>query len=64
MYSGNSGRVTNAADYDATLSGMKERILVVNDEDPIREIICSMLSVEGYECRGATGNSALLLLTL
>ena len=64
MYSGNSGRVTNPADYDATLSGMKERILVVNDDDPIREIICSMLTVEGYECREATGGlNALTLLS-
>jgi CheY-like chemotaxis protein len=55
MYSGNSGRVTNPADYDATLSSMKEHILVVNDDGPIREIICSMLTVEGYKCREATG---------
>jgi len=64
MYSGNSGRVTTAADYDATLSGMKERILVVNDDDPIREIICSMLTAAGYQCREATGGLNALSLLL
>lgn len=49
MYSGNSGRVTTAAGYGATVSGMKERILVQDDEEPIREIMCSMLAA-GYEC--------------
>ncbi len=28
-----------------------ERILVVDDEEPIREIVCSMLSTAGYRCR-------------
>jgi response regulator RpfG family c-di-GMP phosphodiesterase len=64
MHSGNSGRVTNLEDYDATLSGMKERILVVNDDDPIREIICSMLTAAGYLCREATGGLNALALLL
>jgi putative nucleotidyltransferase with HDIG domain len=64
MHSGNSGRVTNPEDYDATLSGMKERILVVNDDDPIREIICSMLTAAGYLCREATGGLNALALLL
>ena len=64
MYSGNSGRAINAADYGATLSGMKERLLVGNDDDPIREIICSMLTAQGYTCREVIGglNASTLLL--
>lgn len=43
---------------------MKERILVVNHDDPIREILCSMLTATGYEGRDATGglNAPALLL--
>jgi DNA-binding NtrC family response regulator len=83
MSSGNSGRVTTAAGYGATVSGvkrasnkksnqpsksvstpaMKERILVVNDEDPIREIICSLLAAAGYHCQQADdGLKALTIL--
>ncbi len=40
-----------------------ERILVVDDEDSIREIVCSMLSSANYQCRqAASGLEALALL--
>ena len=41
----------------------KERILVVNDEGPIREIVASMLTTAGYQCRiAADGLEALAVL--
>ena len=43
---------------------MKERILVVNEDDPMREIICSMLTAAGYLCREATGGLNALALLL
>jgi putative nucleotidyltransferase with HDIG domain len=37
-----------------------ERILVVDDEEPIREIVCSMLTASGYKCEQAcSGMTAL-----
>src|SRR5207302_10059855 len=40
-----------------------DRILVVDDEEPIREIISSMLTAAGYKTRqAATGMEALALL--
>ncbi len=40
-----------------------ERILVVDDEEPIREIVTSMLSNAGYECQqAASGIEALAIL--
>lgn len=40
-----------------------ERILVVDDEEPIREIVCSMLRASGYECTQAgSGTEALAIL--
>src|SRR6516162_6617514 len=40
-----------------------ERILVVDDEEPIREIVSSMLSFANYQCRqAASGREALALL--
>jgi putative nucleotidyltransferase with HDIG domain len=40
-----------------------ERILVVDDEEPIREIVCSMLAAAGYKCNHASsGMKALALL--
>ena len=40
-----------------------ERILVVDDEDSIREIVSSMLSSANYQCRqAASGLEALALL--
>ena len=40
-----------------------ERILVVDDEEPIREIVCSMLSASKYSChQAASGLEALALL--
>jgi putative nucleotidyltransferase with HDIG domain len=40
-----------------------ERILVVDDEEPIREIVCSMLASAGYTCsQAASGLEALALL--
>src|SRR5450432_2892317 len=41
-----------------------ERILVVDDEDPIREIVTAMLQSSGYQCQqAASGKQALALLT-
>jgi putative nucleotidyltransferase with HDIG domain len=41
----------------------QERILVVDDEEPIREIVCSMLGTANYACRqAASGVEALALL--
>ncbi len=43
---------------------MPERILVVDDEEPIREIVASMLSAAGYSCKqAASGLEALAVLT-
>lgn len=40
-----------------------ERILVVDDEEPIREIVCSMLASAGYSCEQASsGRDALSIL--
>ena len=42
---------------------MAERILVVDDEEPIREVIVSILVSANYECRDAAdGLQALALL--
>jgi putative nucleotidyltransferase with HDIG domain len=42
---------------------MRERILVVDDEEAIREIVCSMLNAANYQCRqAASGLEALALL--
>ena len=41
----------------------QERILVVDDEEPIREVVCSMLGAVGYLCTpAASGKEALALL--
>jgi DNA-binding NtrC family response regulator len=41
----------------------KGRILVVNDEEPIRDIVSSMLTTDGYQCRtAADGLEALAVL--
>src|SRR6201986_3470454 len=43
---------------------MPDRILVVDDEEPIREIVASMLGTAGYACKqAASGTEALALLT-
>jgi len=43
---------------------MQERILVVDDEEPIREIVASMLGTAGYLCKQAgSGMEALAVLT-
>src|SRR5690348_528717 len=43
---------------------MPDRILVVDDEEPIREIVASMLSTAGYTCKEAgAGMEALAILT-
>ncbi|HZP62820.1 MAG TPA: HD domain-containing phosphohydrolase [Terriglobales bacterium] len=40
-----------------------ERILVVDDEEPIREIVCSMLAAANYKCsQASSGQKALALL--
>ena len=42
---------------------MAEHILVVDDEEPIREIVCSMLASASYRCQQAdSGNHALAVL--
>ena len=41
----------------------QERILVVDDEEPIREVVCSMLGAAGYRCTAAfSGDAALAVL--
>ena len=48
---------------DSTRSMAADRILVVDDEDAIREIVSSMLSFANYQCRqAASGKEALALL--
>jgi putative nucleotidyltransferase with HDIG domain len=43
---------------------MADRILVVDDEEPIREIVAQMLSAAGYLCKeAASGMEALAILT-
>src|SRR5271163_2451657 len=43
---------------------MADRILVVDDEEPIREIVASMLTTAGYRCKHAgSGIEALAVLT-
>src|SRR5499427_10822424 len=43
---------------------MPDRILVVDDEEPIREIVASMLAAAGYSCKqAASGMEALAVLT-
>jgi two-component system response regulator ResD len=43
---------------------MPDRILVVDDEEPIREIVASMLGTAGYLCKQAgSGTEALAVLT-
>jgi putative nucleotidyltransferase with HDIG domain len=43
---------------------MPDRILVVDDEEPIREIVASMLGTAGYACKqAASGKEALAVLT-
>jgi len=43
---------------------MPDRILVVDDEEPIREIVASMLGTAGYACKQAgSGTEALAVLT-
>ncbi|HEX4784170.1 MAG TPA: HD domain-containing phosphohydrolase [Candidatus Sulfotelmatobacter sp.] len=43
---------------------MPDRILVVDDEEPIREIVASMLTTAGYSCKqAASGMEALAVLT-
>jgi putative nucleotidyltransferase with HDIG domain len=37
-----------------------ERILVVDDEEPIREIVCSMLGLAGFSCTSASSGRAAL----
>ena len=40
-----------------------ERILIVDDEESIREVVYSMLTISGYECRqAASGVEALAFL--
>src|SRR5438034_5142963 len=49
---------------DFRVSPMPDRILVVDDEEPIREIVASMLGTAGYACKqAASGMEALAVLT-
>src|ERR1700676_496005 len=48
---------------DFCVSPMPDRILVVDDEEPIREIVASMLGTAGYACKqAASGMEALAVL--
>jgi DNA-binding NtrC family response regulator len=58
-----SNKKSNQPSTSVSTPAMKERILVVNDEDPIREIICSLLAAAGYQCQQASdGLKALAIL--
>ena len=49
--------------YSSATGMAAERILVVDDEESIREIVSSMLSFANYQCRqAASGREALALL--
>lgn len=49
---------------DFRVSTMPDRILVVDDEEPIRDIVSSMLNAAGYVCKpAASGMEALAILT-
>jgi putative nucleotidyltransferase with HDIG domain len=49
---------------DFRVISMPDRILVVDDEEPIREIVASMLGTAGYACQqAASGMEALAVLT-
>src|SRR5712675_1283805 len=49
---------------DFRVISMPDRILVVDDEEPIREIVASMLGTAGYACKqAASGMEALAVLT-
>src|SRR6266567_406790 len=49
---------------DFRVNPMPDRILVVDDEEPIREIVASMLGTAGYACKqAASGMEALAVLT-
>jgi putative nucleotidyltransferase with HDIG domain len=49
---------------DFRVTPMPDRILVVDDEEPIREIVSSMLETAGYSCKqAASGTEALAVLT-
>src|SRR5271169_6822937 len=49
---------------DFRVNPMPDRILVVDDEEPIREIVASMLGTAGYACKqAASGMEALSVLT-
>ena len=53
-------RYTNGNSVEVTV---RERILLVDDEEPIREIIASMLAAEDYQClQAGSGNEALAIL--
>ena len=41
---------------------IQERILVVDDEESIREVVCAMLGAAGYRCTAAASGSAALQL--
>lgn len=42
-------------DLEAVEQGGKERIFVVDDQESLREVICSMLTSAGYECSPFAG---------
>src|SRR5712691_3082769 len=57
-----AGRLQSPIDF--RVSPMPDRILVVDDEEPIREIVASMLGTAGYACKqAASGMEALAVLT-
>lgn len=57
-----AGRLQSPIDF--RVIPMPDRILVVDDEEPIREIVASMLGTAGYACKqAASGMEALAVLT-
>jgi putative nucleotidyltransferase with HDIG domain len=57
-----AGRLQSPIDF--RVIPMSDRILVVDDEEPIREIVASMLGTAGYACKqAASGMEALAVLT-
>lgn len=53
LYSGKGVALVN--DLEASERAENGRIFVVDDQEAIREIICSMLRSAGYECRAFAG---------
>jgi two-component system response regulator FlrC len=54
---------TQQGDDTASVAGTQECILIVDDSEPVRELIFHILTTAGYECRAvSSGREALALL--